>query len=203
MGFASNPAGYTTNNVSDVLLDKDEEDELNSDVHTCNAIIGSIDGAVITPPKVDEHHAPMTVPHLFWCTSYSPVGDLPITFNCLLDVGSHLVIICEDLVNKFKLHCKRLRTPIFTKTAMHNDQKNVIEFGEFVKLQLYNASGQYISKYVHAVISSSLCVPILLGLPFLKHNSIVSDVDMNTAIDKYNGFDLLNPPIPAQKPNKN
>ena len=155
MGFASNPTGYTTNNVSDILLDEDEEDELNSDVCTCNAIIESIDGTVITLPKVDEHHTPMTVPHLFWCTSYFPVGDLPITFDCLLDVGSHLVIICEDLVNKLKLHHKRHHTPIFTETAMHNDQKNVIELGEFVKLQLYDASGQYISKSVCAVISSS------------------------------------------------
>ena len=200
MGFTSNPTGYTANNISDVLSDEDEEDELDSDAHTCNTIIKNIDSTVITLPKADECHAPMTVWHLFWCTYYSPLGDLPINFNCLLDVVSHLVIIHEDLVNKLKLHCKKLHTPIFTKTAMHNDQKNIIKFDEFVKLQLYDASGQYVLKSVHTVISSSSCIPILLGLPFLKHNSIVIDVDVNTAIDKYNGFDLLNPPIAAQKP---
>lgn len=168
MGFTSNPAGYTTSDAFDILSHEDEEDELNSNVHTCNAIIESMDDTVIILPKADEHHVPMTVPYLFWWTSYSPVGDLLITFNCLLDVGFHLVIICEDIIDKLKLCCKRLHTPIFTKTAMHNGQKNVIEFSEFVKLQLYNASGQYVSKSVCAVISSSLCIPILLGLPFLK-----------------------------------
>ena len=83
--------------------------------------------------------------------------------------------------------------------AMHDGQKNVIEFDEVVKLQLYDASGHYVSKSVHTVISPSLCVPILLGLPFLKHNNIIIDIKVNTAIDKNNGFNLLNPSIP-QKP---
>ena len=74
---------------------------------------------------------------------------------------------------------------------MHNDQKNIIAFEEFVNLQLYNVSGRYVSKTIHAVISPSLCAPILLGLPFLKHNNIVIDVEAKTAIDKKNGFNLL------------
>jgi hypothetical protein len=44
LGFASNPAGYTAANASDVLFDEDEEDELESDVRVCNAIIEDIDG---------------------------------------------------------------------------------------------------------------------------------------------------------------
>ena len=66
MGFTSNPTGYTTNNASDILSDEDEEDELNSDVCTCNTIIEGIDDNVIILPKVDEPHAPMTVLHMFW-----------------------------------------------------------------------------------------------------------------------------------------
>ena len=56
----------------------------------------------------------------------------------------------------------------------------------------------YVLKTVCTVISPSLCVPILLGLPFLKHNNIVIDIEVNTAIDQINGFDLLNPPIPQK-----
>ena len=89
MGFTSNPARYTVNNVSNVLSDDDKEDELNSNVHTCTAIIESIDEAAVTPPKVDKSLAPLTVPHMFWQVSYSPVDNLPLTFDCLLDVSSH------------------------------------------------------------------------------------------------------------------
>ena len=53
-------------------------------------------------------------------------------------------------------------------------------------------------KTVCAVISPSLCTPILLGLPFLKHNNIVIDIEAKTAIDKKNGFDLLNPSLPEK-----
>ena len=107
MGFASNTASYTAINTSDVLSKDNEEDELNSNVHACNVLIESIDNPVITPPKANNTCAPLTVPHLFWQVSCSPINDLPLTFDCLLNVGSHLVIICEDLVNQLKLHRKK------------------------------------------------------------------------------------------------
>lgn len=37
-----------------------------------------------------------------------------------------------------------------------------------------------------------LCINILLGLPFLKHNKIVIDHDLHTAVHKPSSFDLLN-----------
>ena len=49
------------------------------------------------------------------------------------------------------------------------------------------------SKPVIALIAADLCINILLGLPFLKHNRIVIDHDAaDTAIGKTTGFDLLN-----------
>ena len=197
MGYASNPAGYAASNRTDILSNDEEEDELSSDVrvHTA-AIIEGVDDAIPTPLKAGESRAPLMVPHMFWRASCSPINNLPITFECLLDIGSHLVIIREDLVDELKLHRRKLRVPIFTETAMHNGQKNMIELDEFVKLQLYDASGQYVSKSVRAVISPSLCVPVLLGLPFLKHNNIVIDVEARTAIDKVQNFDLINPVAP-------
>ena len=96
---------------------------------------------------------PLTVPHLFWRASYSPADDFPLTFDCLLDLSSHLVIIRESLVDQLKLCRKRLREPIFTKTTMHDGRKNIIAFEEFVNLRLYDASERYISKTVRTVIS--------------------------------------------------
>ena len=82
-------------------------------------------------------------------------------------------------------------------------KKRTIILSEWIKLRLYNPSGLWTSKTVHAVIAPSLCVPVLLGLPFLAHNKIVIDHDTRTVIDKTCGFDLLNPtPPPAPKPPK-
>ena len=50
-----------------------------------------------------------------------------------------------------------------------------------------------ISQKPCAVISPTLCTPVLLGLPFLKHNDIIIDIDCHTTIDKHNNFDLLHP----------
>ena len=45
---------------------------------------------------------------------------------------------------------------------------------------------------IRALIAADLCVNILLGLPFLKHNKIVIDHNADTAIAKDSNFDLLN-----------
>lgn len=65
-----------------------------------------------------------------------------------------------------------------------------------MKLKLYNPSGHYKSKTVCTIISPSLCAPVLLGLPFLKHNGIIVDTNAHTAIDKFHSFNLLNPVLP-------
>ena len=52
--------------------------------------------------------APLTIPHMFWHASASPPESLPLQFDCLLDIGSHLVIICEQLADKLKLHHHKL-----------------------------------------------------------------------------------------------
>ena len=65
-----------------------------------------------------------------------------------------------------------------------------------MKLKLYDPSGHYNSKTVHAVISPSLCMPVLLGLPFFKHNGIIVDTNAHITIDKFQNFNLLNPVLP-------
>lgn len=44
-------------------------------------------------------------------------------------------------------------------------------------------------------MTEKLCVPLLLGLPFLSMNHIVADFKLCSAIDKTNGYDLLHPPV--------
>ena len=88
---------------------------------------------------------------------------------------------------------------------MHLNQKDTsVTFHDFVKLSLYDVSGEYCAKPVCAIVTSNLCCPILLGLPFLLHNNLTIDHSNRTAIDELQAFDLLNPSVrpPPHKPKK-
>ena len=101
MGYTSNPVGYQANYSSAVLSDKEDEDELDSS-EVCGRLAAIVKDVNNVAPdslnllKADsEFVAPLTVPHMFWHASASAPNSLPIQFDCLLDIGSHLVIIRE------------------------------------------------------------------------------------------------------------
>jgi hypothetical protein len=73
------------------------------------------------------------------------------------------------------------------------NSKSSVFLTEWTKLRLYDPSGAWTSGILQAVVTLTLCVPVLLGLLFLSHNNIVIDQSARTAIDKTTGFDLLNP----------
>jgi hypothetical protein len=72
---------------------------------------------------------------------------------------------------------------------------------EYVKITPFSPDSAYVSRTIKAVVTPNLCVPLLLGLPFLAVNHIVADFVAHTAIDKHCNFDLLNPPS-VVKPKK-
>ena len=79
-------------------------------------------------------------------------------------------------MNELRLHKKKLKSPIEMDLAMHlNDKRMSVTLYDFVKLSLYNTSGEYCAKTVWEVVATNLCCPILFGLPFLTHNNIVID----------------------------
>lgn len=52
-------------------------------------------------------------------------------------------------------------------------------------------------------MAPNLCAPVILGLPFLTVNNIVTDHTARTCIDKVQSYDLLNPKprtLPKPKP---
>lgn len=66
---------------------------------------------------------------------------------------------------------------------------------EYVKITQYTVDAAWMSHSVKAVITPMLCVPLLLGLPFLTVNHIVADFQHCSVIDRNNKYDLLNPPV--------
>ena len=208
MGYSSNPTGYMVNYSSAVLTNDEEVDELaSSEGHKFTHAAAVVENVDVAAPNNaclltanTNPVAPITVPHMFWHASVSPPDSLPLQFDCLLDIGLHLVIIQDQLINDLKLHHQKLQNPIISELVIQPDGPKVLEFNEYVKLKLYDSSGTYTAKTVHAVICWTLCTPVLLGLPFLQHNNIVIDVNSHTAIDKKNQFNLLHPNVPTKKP---
>ena len=139
MGYASNPVQYPTNYSLVVLSDDGDKDKLDSsEVHgQLTVVIEDINNAA--PDSLNllkavlQFVAPITVPHMFWCTSVSSPDLLPIQFDCLLDIGLHLVIIHEQLVKDLNFHHWKLQEPVISELAMQPDGPKVLEVNDFIK----------------------------------------------------------------------
>ena len=157
------------------------------------------------PKASSDELAPLTVPHLYWRCSVSGVAhSFPQTIEALIDDSAHIVLISEVLVRSLTLKHRILHEPLPVElTIPETEKKCTINLLEWVKLKLYDPSCAWAAKTVHAVISPSLCAPVILGIPFLAHNNIVIDHAARTVIDKISNFDLMNPsPPPPPKPLK-
>ena len=138
--------------------DADESDDVSPTSPCVGAVIECLDSTVSqsaatssdsdspkeTSVMTNTDPSPIMVLHLFWRASASPPNALPIMFDCLLDNGSHLVLICDSLVTELQLHCRNLLLPIETELAMHADNKKTsVMLHKYVNLSLYDASGEY------------------------------------------------------------
>jgi hypothetical protein len=147
---------------------------------------------------------PLHGKHLVWnCQIHSQtMNDFPVKTCALIDNGAHLVLIRPDLVDrlglkKFKLHAPELIDVAFSK----ENKKTKLYY--YVKLSLSSLDSTWTSCVIKAVVTTGLCLPIILGLPWLEKNNIVTDHAAWTCIDKIKLYDLLNsphisPPLPRK-----
>jgi hypothetical protein len=147
-------------------------------------------------------HTPHRGKRLIWnCQINSLMTDFPIKTCTLIDNGAHLVLIRPELVEELGLKKYRLHKPEPVSIAFSNEKKKT-ELYYYVKLSLSSLDSAWTSRIVKAIITPGLCLPLILGLPWLEHNSIVIDHAARTCIDKINSYDLLNPPdiVPPPPP---
>jgi len=138
---------------------------------------------------------PLHSKHLLWdCQIHGLISDFPVTTCALIDNGAHLVLICPELINQLGLKKYRLHKPETIDVMFGNKKKQGTELYNYVKLSVTSLDSQWTSCTVRALVTPGLCAPIILGLPWLVHNSIVIDHAARTCIDKKNAYDLLNPP---------
>ncbi|KIK91635.1 hypothetical protein PAXRUDRAFT_13682 [Paxillus rubicundulus Ve08.2h10] len=150
----------------------------------------------------DECVAPLLSSHLKWsCLLDGPSLTTPLTIDALIDHGSPVVLIDQQLVNKLGLCIRNLKKPLPVSVAMSGKRKQEFSLSQYVKLSCTSLDLRYRSRTIRAVIAPNLCSPLLLGGPFLEHNKIVIDHELRTCIAKDQNYDLLNPsPVMQQKP---
>jgi hypothetical protein len=185
----SNPVDYLTANISSILSGNSDSNTSVSTSFpppTVAAVIDSVDvPARLVSTGQAEDISPLSVPHIYWRASASVPNDVPAEFECLLNNGSHLVLIRDSLAGKLSLRCHKLPILIEAELAMREGyRKVVVKMYDYVKLHLYDSSCEYTARTVRAIVAPNLIAPVVLGLPFLSHNSIVIDHDACTIIDK-------------------
>jgi hypothetical protein len=103
----------------------------------------------------------------------------------LLNNGAHIVLIHADLVMKLGLCHRLLPEPETVDVALNSSNTlSRTTLTEWVKLSVTSLDDQWTSQTVCALMALHLCTSIILGLPFLTHNSIVTDHAARTCIDK-------------------
>lgn len=199
MGTVNNPAAYMPSNTENVIEGDSGSDSEVRVVPSIASVNVAKDSVAL---KAQEDIAPLTVPHLFWrACANGGQDDFPVTFDALLDHGSHTVLISDNFAASLKLKRRKLHEPMSVEMAIPgNDKKIIVKLFDWVKLRLYDPSGAWTSKTLRAVVAPSLCANVILGGPFLAHNNIVVDHSTRTAVDKISGFDLLNPTSLKPKP---
>ncbi|KAJ3878388.1 hypothetical protein F5051DRAFT_328055 [Lentinula edodes] len=147
---------------------------------------------------------PFELPHFVWSARLkSPTSD--ISRALLIDDGCPFVLIRSDVVLDLGLKQRTLHRPQQMSVAMSEGSPKVFEATHFCKVSLDDPSGGWSSRMVRALVVPSLCYPMVLGIPFLAHNFLVTDYAARTVIDKTSGFDLMHPhipspPLPSQTP---
>ncbi|KAK7022739.1 hypothetical protein VNI00_017015 [Paramarasmius palmivorus] len=136
---------------------------------------------------------PLRVPHFFWHTTLKgPKAELSL--HVLMDDGSYLCIIRRDVAMAAGLRLERVQQPETTSGASGSLNTS---YTHITKFRLRCPISKWKSRTVHAFVADSLCAPIILGRPFLKHNRIVTNHDSDTMINLDTGIDLMHPQPPS------
>ncbi|KAG6864278.1 hypothetical protein C0991_010863, partial [Blastosporella zonata] len=135
------------------------------------------------------------IDHLFWdCLVESSTSLSPLRVTALIDNASHLVLIDQTLANKLSLRPFKLADPQHINLAMSSLGENAgILLTHYVKLSTLSCSRDWKSDPVHAIIAKNLCLPLILGLPWLQKNHVVINHFNQTVIDSRCNYILLKP----------
>jgi hypothetical protein len=140
-------------------------------------------------------NVPFFVPHFFLDCSVGGPSAIAEVFVCaLIDDRLDSVLINPTYIDRLGLSRRKLPKPKVVMMAVGGGGKEVFSFDEWVPITVVSSDQAWTSRVCRAILAPNLCVPLLLGNPFLATNGIVIDHKLRTCIDKKSGYDLLNPP---------
>ena len=150
---------------------------------------------------------PLRSKHFVWkCNVDGPNSDFPIAVSSLIDNGAHVVLIRPEIVQKLNLPIQKLNRPECIDVAIDssNKEKKPQELSSYVLLSVSSLDHAFHAKPVRALITPGLCMPIILGLPWLEKNKIICDHADRSCYVKTTGYNLLHPPkiTPPPPPRK-
>jgi hypothetical protein len=164
------------------------------------AVVAAVGFAPVDDPNDSSVDSNVSEPHLVWdFRMEGPMSNLPIQVRGLIDNGSGLVLIHQDVVDRLGLRRHPLHEPVPVSAAFTNSA-DPPPLTEWVKLKALSDDLSYETNTVCALIAPDLCTDVILGLPFLKRNSIVVDHSDGSVIDKRTNYNLLDPVIASPPP---
>ena len=134
--------------------------------------------------------------HFWWdCRINGPLTCSPTPVKALINTGSPPVLISEECIELYSLILCHLHKPL-SVTGVYSAGGDII-LDVYVKLHISSLDSLWFSRVISAIIVPGLHAKIILSLDFLTRNRIVIDPEDHSAICKTDGYDLLNPPKPA------
>jgi hypothetical protein len=115
------------------------------------------------------------------CQLTNATDRVSLKAKALIDSGAHMVLIHPDVVERLAIPTFLLHTPEQVSVAM-GAQTHVDQLTHYVIIEPASLDGIFTSHRIHAVIALGLCMPIILGLPFLTMNNIVCNYAERTCI---------------------
>jgi hypothetical protein len=115
---------------------------------------------------------PLKGKHFIWtCWVNNPSDHVSVKAHALIDSRAHMVLIRPDLITCLNLPPHPLEHPERVNVAM-GSAPEINELTHYVTIEPASLDNIFHLKPLHAVIALGLCMPLILGLPFLCTNQI-------------------------------
>lgn len=115
---------------------------------------------------------PLKGKHFIWtCQVDNPTDRVLVKARALIDSRAHMVLIRPDLVKRLNLPSHPLKTPEHVNVAMGSADQ-ISQLTHYVVINPASLDTCFRSRQLHTVIALGLCMPLILGLPFLCTNRI-------------------------------
>jgi hypothetical protein len=116
---------------------------------------------------------PLKGKHFIWtCRLNNATDRLSMKTKALIDRGAHMVLIRPDIVTQLMLPTFLLEHPEQVNITMGTPNQ-IEKLTHYAIIEPASLDRLFTLHHVHAVIALGLCMPIILGLPFLCTNKIV------------------------------